>query len=110
MHCPVRASGFNPGMSPSVGQFSEAEAVRFLGRWIRQARYQSGMSQRQLEWVCGVDQTVISRLENGRLRHMRLQRVARVLAGLAGYMQFPRGDEPMPARAPRRLPGAPDRE
>lgn len=97
-------------MSPNVGQFSEAEAMRFLGRWIRQARYLSGMSQRQLQWVCGVDQTVISRLENGRIRHMRVQRVALVVAGLAGYMTFPRGDEPMPVRAPRRLPGAPDGE
>lgn len=103
----MSGDAFNWPMSPNA-RFSEAEGMRFLGRLIRQARYRSGMSQRQLEWVCGVDQTVISRLENGRIRHMRAQRVALVVAGLAGYMVFPRGDEPMPERAPRQLPGSAD--
>lgn len=76
-----------------------------FGRIIRQARYASQLSQRQLEWVCGVDQTVISRLENGRIRHMRVQRVARVVAGLAGHITINRGAKfPMPVRATRRLP------
>jgi transcriptional regulator with XRE-family HTH domain len=78
-----------------------------LGRLIRQARYRSGLSQRQLEWICGVDQTVISRLENGRVRHMRVQRVASVIAGLAGHMMITR-DGPMPARSARHLPTSAD--
>jgi predicted transcriptional regulator len=87
------------------GELSEAEALILFGRVIRQARYRSELSQRQLEWICGVDQTVISRLENGRIRHMRVQSVARVVAGLAGHITIDRGEAwPMPVRAARRLP------
>jgi transcriptional regulator with XRE-family HTH domain len=91
-------------MGHNFGQLSEAEAMRLFGRMIRQARFRSRLSQRQLEWVCGVDQTVISRLENGRIRHMRVQRVARVVAGLAGHMTMDREHVPMPELAARRLP------
>jgi transcriptional regulator with XRE-family HTH domain len=96
---------FNPPMGEWSGELSEAEAMFLFGRIIRQARYDSQLSQRQLEWVCGVDQTVISRLENGRIRHMRVQGVARVVAGLAGHITINRGEGfPMPERAARRLP------
>jgi predicted transcriptional regulator len=95
---------FNPPMGEWSGKLSEAEAMLLFGRLIRQARYNCQLSQRQLEWVCGVDQTVISRLENGRIRHMRVQRVARVVAGLAGHITINRGDVSMPVRADRRLP------
>jgi transcriptional regulator with XRE-family HTH domain len=105
---PVSGKAFNPPMGDRFGQLSEAEAMVLFGRLIRQARFRSGMSQRQLEWVCGVDQTAISRLENGRIRHMRVQRVAAVVAGLAGYMTIHRDQVPMPERAARRLPRLPE--
>ena len=96
-----------PFTSP-VGNLSEADAMVVFGRIIRRARYRCDLSQRQLEWICAVDQTVISRLETGRVRHMRVQNVARVVAGLAGHISIDRGDEPLPGRAARRLPRSGD--
>jgi transcriptional regulator with XRE-family HTH domain len=78
------------------------EARRILGASIRRARLRLGWSQRRLEWASGVDQTVISRLENGRLDYLRLPRLAAVLAALDGWVVG--GLEPEPPPALRRLP------
>ena len=53
-------------------------ALRHLGVIIRTARLRMGYTQRQLERLSGVDQTTISRLENGRLRSLRLVRLAAI--------------------------------
>jgi predicted transcriptional regulator len=57
-----------------------------LGRWVKHARRTKGMTQQHLENITGVDQSVISRLENGRLTSLRLHR----LAALVGALHDPR--------------------
>jgi transcriptional regulator with XRE-family HTH domain len=47
-----------------------------------------GYSQRQLERLSGVDQTTISRLENGRLRSLRLVRLAALFEALHGAIDL----------------------
>ena len=54
-----------------------------IGRWIYRSRRLAGLSQRQLETSSGVDQTIISKLENGRLRTLRLIRLAAIVGALA---------------------------
>jgi predicted transcriptional regulator len=53
-----------------------------IGVWIRVARRDAGMTQQHLENVSGVDQTVISRLENGRLLSIRFVRLAAIVGAL----------------------------
>ena len=53
-----------------------------IGAWIRAARRDVGMTQQHLENVSGVDQTVISRLENGRLLSIRFVRLAAIVGAL----------------------------
>ena len=55
-----------------------------LGRIVKIRRAQRGMSQRELETLSGVDQTVISRLENGKLYGLRWARFARIVEALGG--------------------------
>jgi transcriptional regulator with XRE-family HTH domain len=57
---------------------------------LKRARRDLGWSQRGLESRCGVDQTTISRLENGRLVHFSLVRLASLIAALRG--RFDIGD------------------
>jgi len=53
-----------------------------IGRWVRSARREKGMTQQHLENVSGVDQTIISRLENGRLHSIRFTRLAAVVGAV----------------------------
>jgi ribosome-binding protein aMBF1 (putative translation factor) len=49
---------------------AEPQSLRgfaMIGRLVRRRRQRLGLSQRQLERLTGIDQSVISRLENGRL-------------------------------------------
>jgi transcriptional regulator with XRE-family HTH domain len=62
----------------------DAAAFRHLGRIIRTARLRLGYTQRHLERLSGVDQTTISRLENGRLTSLRLVRLAAIFFALSG--------------------------
>lgn len=55
-----------------------------IGRMVRQRREAIGISQRRLEQLCSVDQTVISRLENGRLGGLKWSRFARLVDALGG--------------------------
>src|SRR6266516_4713276 len=50
-----------------------------LGRAIRGLRRYHGLTQRELGERCGLDQSTISRLENGRVVSVRLSRVLDVL-------------------------------
>jgi transcriptional regulator with XRE-family HTH domain len=62
----------------------DTAALRHLGIVVRTARLRLGYSQRQLERLSGVDQTTISRLENGRLTSLRLVRLAAIFVALRG--------------------------
>jgi DNA-binding XRE family transcriptional regulator len=53
-----------------------------LGRWLRELRRDAGMTQYHVEVRSGVDQTVISKLENGRQMSLRLHRLATVIGVL----------------------------
>jgi len=66
----------------------EVAGLRHLGFIIRSARLRLGYSQRQLERLSGVDQTTISRLENGRLRSLRLVRLAALFEALRGAIDL----------------------
>ena len=56
----------------------------FIGRVVKLRRNQRAISQRELERLSGVDQTVISRLENGKLYGLRWARFARIVDALGG--------------------------
>jgi transcriptional regulator with XRE-family HTH domain len=58
-----------------------ADALKRIGKGVRAARQAHGVSQMQLERLSGVDQTTISRLENGLAPGFRLELLARI--GLA---------------------------
>jgi transcriptional regulator with XRE-family HTH domain len=58
-------------------------ALQAFGRFVRRRRERMGWSQRDLEAAAGVDQTVISRIENGRFRNARMHQIAPILCVLA---------------------------
>ena len=58
--------------------------LRDLGIVLKRARLGLGWSQRGLERRSGVEQTTISRLENGRLVNFSLQRLASLIQALHG--------------------------
>ena len=71
-----------------------------IGRQFRRRRERIGFSQRQLQELSGIDQSVISRLETGKLRGLRFSRLARLVDALGGI-----GDaDPLPAWATRYMP------
>jgi len=55
-----------------------------LGAAVKRRRMAIRWSQRDLEMASGVDQTVISRLENGILPGIRFSRFARLVAAMNG--------------------------
>jgi transcriptional regulator with XRE-family HTH domain len=63
-----------------------------LGRLVRRRRLQLGITQNELEWLSGIDQTLISKLENGRLKGMRWSRFGRLVGALGGLAE----DDPEP--------------
>ena len=71
-----------------------------IGRLVRRRRERLGITQRQLELLSGVDQTVISRLENGRLGSLRWSRFAKIVGALGGLGD----DDPLPSWTQRFLP------
>jgi transcriptional regulator with XRE-family HTH domain len=62
----------------------QMRGFRLLGATIRRRRASMGFSQRQLEAICGIDQTVISRIENGKQTGLRWVRLARLVDALDG--------------------------
>ena len=68
-----------------------------LGAAVRRRRITLHWSQRDLERVSGVDQTVISRLENGVLSGIRFSRFARLVAAMNG-LDVDRPHPPPPRR------------
>ena len=65
-----------------------------MGRQIRRLRQRAGLTQRQLQARSGVDQAVISRLENGKQRGISRWRFARLIGTLGGVDPPP--DPPRP--------------
>ena len=67
----------------------DVASLAFLGRLFKDARYVVGMTQRQLERATEIDQTTISRLENGRLTNMRLWKLGRIALVLRAGWRVP---------------------
>ena len=62
--------------------------LRELGILLKRARLGQGLSQRGLQRRSHVHQSTISRLENGRLTHLSLQRLARLIQALRGTFEI----------------------
>ena len=87
----------------------EAAVVRgrqMLGAAVRRARLRHGLSQRQLGWQVGYDQTTISRLETAKLRGMRFKMLMRLIGMLGCPEEFEIRHVGGPPAPTRRLPGA----
>lgn len=85
------------------GANADARAIRgfrLIGRMVLRRRGRLGITQRQLESLAGIDQTVISRLENGKLGGLRWSRFAELVAALGGLADT----DPMPSWTTRYLP------
>jgi hypothetical protein len=85
----VRGAAHHARMSWLSFEVSRADARTargfvLIGRLVRRRRTRVSITQRQLEHLSGVDQTVISRLENGRLGGLRWSRFARLVDALGG--------------------------
>lgn len=70
--------------SPDWEDSPTARGMRLIGARVRSRRIAAKLSQRQLELMTGIDQTAISRLENGRLFGLRWSRFGRLVAALGG--------------------------
>ena len=82
----------------------QAYGLQRLGKAIRQARRDMGVTQHTLARAVGVDQSVISRLEAGKLTGLRLRHLGSIVALLDGHVEYWLGYRTQPAG--RRLPGA----
>jgi transcriptional regulator with XRE-family HTH domain len=77
----------------------EQRGFDLVGSTIRRKRLALGWTQRTLEAYSGIDQTVISRIENGKQYGLRWVRFARLVDALDGLELAP-----PPADRPRRSP------
>jgi transcriptional regulator with XRE-family HTH domain len=83
---------------------SERLGRAVIGQGIKRGRLDQGLSQRQLAFRVGLNQSTISRLETGHLRTMGMVTLARIIGVLRIGPGFVFGGEPL---APtRRMPGA----
>jgi transcriptional regulator with XRE-family HTH domain len=64
----------------------DQEVLIEIGADLRRRRTEAMLTQRQLEELTLVDQTTISRVENGRISTLRLHRYARLRAGIDGRL------------------------
>jgi hypothetical protein len=71
-----------------------------IGLLVRRRRQRLGLSQRQLELLSGIDQSVISRLENGLLTGLRWSRFAQLVEAIGGLAET----DPQPAWTARFMP------
>ena len=78
---------------PFVGAEIE-HGLALIGEQVREGRRDRRWTQFALERASGVDQTVISRLENGHLTSLRLIRLAAIFAALDGHGPGREGMEP----------------
>jgi len=72
-----------------------------IGGTVKRRRLRLALSQRQLQRLSGVQQSGISRLENGKLTGLRWQRFARIVDALDGleYAAPPAPHRPWPGPA-----------
>lgn len=63
------------------------KGLRLLGRSVRRARHRARLTQQHLENASGVDQTIISRLENGKLLSMRIVQLAALVEAIDAYTE-----------------------
>ena len=80
--------------------------LELIGGTVARRRLRLGLSQRQLQELSGVQQSGISRLENGKLTGLRWQRFARLVDALDGLEMLapPRQHPPWPGPAGTRTP------
>jgi transcriptional regulator with XRE-family HTH domain len=71
-------------IDPEYRDSAVQRGMELIGAAVRRRRERLGLSQRDLERRARVDQTTISRLENGRRVGLRLARLARLVAALDG--------------------------
>jgi transcriptional regulator with XRE-family HTH domain len=83
----------------------EQHGFDLIGAAIKRRRLALGWTQRQLEAYSGIDQTVISRIENGKQYGIRWSRFARLVDALGGFGPII-AHEPWPA--PRWRPRDPE--
>jgi transcriptional regulator with XRE-family HTH domain len=69
--------------------------VVVIGAQVRAARLHASLTQRQVEDLAGIDQTSISRLENGRRPNMPLGRFAVLLIAIDAEIRP--AERPVPA-------------
>ena len=67
----------------------EQRGYDLIGVVLKQRRLTAGLTQRELERLARIDQTVISRLENGRQYGLRWSRFAILVAALDGLDDVP---------------------
>jgi transcriptional regulator with XRE-family HTH domain len=82
---------------------AERHGLGVIGRGVRRWRLARRLSQQQLAWRTGVGQSTISRLENARMRSLRIGTLARIIGVLEVSADFIFPGEPAPSG--RRLPG-----
>jgi transcriptional regulator with XRE-family HTH domain len=87
-----------------------AAGRRTIGAGVRRARLGLGLTQQQLGWRVGVEQSTISRLETGKTQGMRYATLCRLVGiiQLSPDYRFPGGPPPSKRRLPgqrRRRPG-----
>jgi len=82
---------------------AEMKGLRIIGQTVLRARVASSLTQRQLAYRVGLNQSTLSRLENGRLHAMRLVTLARIIGVLNLAPGVALEGEPPPTT--RRLPG-----
>jgi len=58
--------------------------LKEIGGLVRRRRHQIGMTQRRLGSITGIDQSMISRIENGRIKGVKFRRFARLVGALGG--------------------------
>ena len=64
----------------------DQEVLIEIGADLRRRRLEAMLTQRELEELTLVDQTTISRVENGQISTFRLHRYARLRAGIDGRL------------------------
>ena len=68
---------------------TEQQGFDLIGAVLKRRRLQASLTQRELEHRSGIDQTVISRLENGKQYGLRWSRFAILVAVLDGLESEP---------------------
>jgi DNA-binding Xre family transcriptional regulator len=106
----VSCMNWDPEVWPSDRRIRRG--LELIGGTVKRRRERLALSQRQLQQLSGVQQSGISRLENGKLTGIRWQRFARLVDALDGleYVAPPREHPPWPGPASRRPPSPDDQD